>query len=80
MKTNDLKKGDKVNLRNGFTAIIEDSKKGNIRMAKVFGNYTEIGSIYAWDIMSVVKENKVIAIELTATQLKSKNLTFSLGF
>jgi hypothetical protein len=80
MKTNDLKKGDKVNLRNGFTAIIEDGKKGNIRMAKVFGDYTELGSVYAWDIISAVKDDKVVDIELTESQVKARKLTTSLGF
>lgn len=80
MKTNDLKKGDRVKLRNGYGAIIEDNKKGNIRLAKVFGAYTEIGSVYAWDILSVVQEEKVIDIELTAVQVKAKKLNSSLGF
>ena len=51
MKTNELKKGGKVRLRNGWDAEILDNKKGNIRLAKVFGHYTEIGSIYAHDIL-----------------------------
>jgi hypothetical protein len=80
MKTNDLKKGDKVILRNGYNAIIEDSKKGNIRMAKVFGEYTEIGSIYSWDILALVSDSKNIAIELTDAQVKAQKLTSSLGF
>lgn len=80
MKTNDLKKGDRVKLRNGYGAIIEDNKKGNIRLAKVFGAYTEIGSVYAWDIISVIKEEKVIDIELTESQVKARKLTTSLGF
>ena len=80
MKTNDLKKGDRVKLRNGYGAIIEDNKKGNTRLAKVFGAYTEIGSVYAWDIISVIKEEKVIDIELTESQVKARKLTTSLGF
>lgn len=80
MKTNDLKKGDRVNLRNGYGAIIEDNKKGNIRFAKVFGAYTELGSVYAWDIISVLKDDKVVAIELTESQIKARKLTTSLGF
>ena len=50
MNTNDLKKGDLVRLRNGWIAEIYDNKKGNIRMAKVYGIETEIGSVYAHDI------------------------------
>ena len=50
IKANDLKKGDRVRLRNGWFATIEDNKKGAIRMATVEGFVTEMGSIYAADI------------------------------
>lgn len=80
MKTNDLKKGDRVDLRNGYCAIIEDNKKGNIRLAKIFGAYTEIGSVYAWDIISCFAGNSISSIELTDSQIKAQKLTKSLGF
>jgi len=80
MKTNDLKKNDKVKLRSGWNAIIEDNKKGNIRLAKVFGDYTEIGSVYAWDIVSLVGENCSINIELTPEQIKAQKLTQKMEF
>lgn len=68
MKTNDLKKGTKVRLQNGWEAIIEDNKKGNIRMAKVFGLYTEIGSIYSHDIEVALIDGQEIQIEHTPEQ------------
>ena len=49
-ETNKLKKGARVVLRNGWEAVLEDNKRGSIRMATVFGTYTEMGSIYAHDI------------------------------
>lgn len=49
-ETNKLKKGTRIVLRNGWQAVLEDNKKGSIRMATVFGTYTEMGSIYAHDI------------------------------
>lgn len=76
MLTNDLKKGDKVTLKNGWNAIIEDNKKGNIRLAKVFGVYTEIGSVYAWDIDYHTKDDLQVKIVLTDKQKKSKGLIF----
>ena len=48
--TNALKKGTRVVLRNGWQAVLEDNKRGSIRMATVEGFYTEMGSIYAHDI------------------------------
>ena len=50
MKTNDIKKGMNILLKNGWYATMMDNKKGNIRTAEVQGYVTEIGSIYAADI------------------------------
>ena len=54
MKTNDLKKGDRVQLRNGWFATIADNLKGNTRMATVEGYETETGSVYSHDIIRVI--------------------------
>ena len=51
MKTNALKKGDRVQLRNGWFATIADNLKGNTRMATVEGICTETGSVYSHDIV-----------------------------
>lgn len=51
MKTNELKKGDRVQLRNGWFGTIADNARGNIRMATVEGDYTETGSVYSHDIL-----------------------------
>ena len=56
IKANDLKKGDRVRLNNGWFATIEDNKKGAIRMATVEGFETEMGSIYAADIQFFMKD------------------------
>lgn len=76
MLTNELKKGDKVMLRNGWKADIVDNGRGNIRYAKVYGDFTEIGSIYAWDIAYKIDEKtgETIAIELTEKQRKDRRL------
>lgn len=70
MKTNDLKKGDRIQLRNGWYATIADNKKGNIRMADVEGTYREIGSVYSHDIVARVVGHERTAIEHTPEQLK----------
>lgn len=59
MKANDLKKGDRVRLNNGWFATIEDNKKGAIRMATVEGFVTEMGSIYAADIKEFLKADSL---------------------
>lgn len=55
MKTNDLKKGAVVRLRNGWYARIEDNMKGNTRLATVYGYETEMGSVYSHDIECVIQ-------------------------
>ena len=55
MVTNDLKKGDRVQLRNGWFATVADKAKGNTRMCTVEGFCTETGSVYSHDIMRLVK-------------------------
>ena len=52
-----MKKGTRVYLRNGWEATIEDNKKGNTRLATVYGYCTEIGSVYAHDIMRYQDSN-----------------------
>lgn len=74
MKTNDLKKGVAVTLRNGWNARLEDNARGNTRLATVFGFYTEMGSVYAHDIVSAEVDGKRVAIEHTPAQLKLRKL------
>ena len=75
MLTNDIKKGMRVKLRNGWYATMMDNKKGNTRLCEVEGFCTEIGSVYAWDIEFVyVSENQLIkweTVELTPKQIES---------
>lgn len=69
MKTNELKKGMMVALRNGWKAEIADNKKGNVRMATVYGYETEMGSIYAHDIAWALVDGTLVSIEYTKDQL-----------
>ena len=81
MKTNDLKKGDRVRLANGWYATIADNMKGNTRMADVEGLYHEIGSVYSHDIVEVRRVNTDLRgdahwvnIEHTPAQLNLRKL------
>jgi hypothetical protein len=55
--TNELKKGTRIKLKNGWYATLMDNKKGNIRLAEVEGIFTEIGSIYASEIAAYELES-----------------------
>lgn len=80
MKTNDLKKGSIVMLRNGWKAEIADNMKGNTRMATVYGDFTEMGSVYSHDIAQVLIAEQWHDIEHTPAQLKLRKQVESFGF
>lgn len=81
MLTNALKKGDRIQMRNGFFGTILDNKKGNVRMVEVEGYVTEAGSVYSHDIAFFVDHSaaeygsggqEYVAIEHTKEQLARK--------
>jgi len=78
MLTNDIKKGMKLKLRNGFSATMIDNKKGNIRLCEVEGYVTEMGSVYASDIMwvSVLGNETWVLVTLTDAQKKFKAMGY----
>jgi len=78
IETNSIKKGMRVILANGWRATIEDNKKGNIRLATVEGYYTEMGSIYAWDIEWAYTEEGLMRVALTDAQKKAREKIQSL--
>jgi len=71
MYQNDMKKGQKGRLKNGWDFRIEDNKKGNVRMATVYGLHTEMGSIYTKDIAWLdMPDGSTEKLEQTAKQAK----------
>lgn len=83
MKTNELKRGDRVQLRNGWFATIADNAKGNTRIAKVEGFVTDTGSIYAHNIMRLVRDqpgtSESTVIEHTPAQDKLRANIMRMG-
>ena len=74
MTTNEIKKGTRFLLRNGWDATMADNRKGNIRMATVEGDYTETGSVYAHDIVSVLIGEAWQPVTMTAQQKDCQEL------
>ena len=76
MKTNDLKKGARILLRNGWEADVWDNKKGNTRVCNVYGDFTEPGSIYAHDIVAYKGTDGAwhSDIEYTPEQLRCRKM------
>jgi len=75
MTTNELKKGTRIRMRNGWFGTLVDSKKGNTRMAEIEGMYTEIGSVYAHDIVMARDEHgEWHKVEHTKKQNEIRNM------
>lgn len=74
VKTNDLKKGARIQLANGWFGTIKDNKRGNIRLAEVEGLYTEIGSVYSHDIVRAEVDGAWVEVEHTPAQVKCRKL------
>jgi len=75
MLQNDMKKGQTGMLKSGIRFRLEDNKKGNIRMATVYGAevglFTEMGSIYTSDIATVdMPDGTTQPLEQTPAQAK----------
>lgn len=79
MTTNEIKKGMRFKLANGWWATMMDNKRGNIRMAQVEGLYTEIGSVYAHDIISCESAGVLHTISLTDQQKSHAKTVEGLG-
>lgn len=75
MKTNEIKKGTRVLLRNGWQGTMWDNARGNTRMVEVEGFFTEIGSVYSHDIMAAKgPDGNWIPVEHTPAQLKLRKI------
>jgi len=77
---NDLKRGTKVRLRNGWEAKLEDNKKGNTRLATVYGDYTEMGSVYTKDISHAQVGGKWNKVQMSPAQNKTARKIRMAGF
>ena len=72
MFTNDIKKGTRILLANGWQGTIRDNARGNTRIAEVEGFETETGSVYSHDIVKVLVNESWERVEHTPAQLKLK--------
>ena len=78
IKTNDIKRGTRIRLANGWYATMMDNRKGNIRQALVEGSVTEQGSVYAHDIVQARCGGEWTAVEHTPQQAKARDLNDAL--
>lgn len=73
MKTNDIKKGDRIKLaHSGWFGTMKDNMKGNRRMAEVEGYCTEIGSVYSHDIVLAMPKGTFDWVQIEYTPAQDK--------
>jgi hypothetical protein len=78
--TNDIKKGERIQLSNGWMATVADNQRGNTRLAEVEGIYTEMGSVYSHDIKTVLRNGTALPVTHTPSQIKLKQQVSAFGF
>ena len=57
-------------MQNGLEAIVVRVCDGHTLVAKVFGLFTETGSIYSHNIVATELEGKWVVVEITPEQIK----------
>ena len=79
VKTNDIKKGTPIvtnQLGHQVSGTMEDNLRGNTRMITTNGSeiglFDEMGSVYAWNIVSAKIDGIFVPVELTDKQNKDR--------
>lgn len=82
VSTKEVRKGTLVCLRNGWEAeVLDNATNRQTRLCKVFGTYTETGSVYSTDIVSARMPDGIwYVVEHTPAQLKAHAARKALGF
>lgn len=87
METKNIKKGMRVQLRNGWYGTMAENCRGNTPMVTVEGYCTETGSVYVFDIARVRTATGQLdafetwePVELTDKQKKFQQQVMAMGF
>jgi hypothetical protein len=78
--SNQIKKGTKLRLKNGWNATMMDNRRGSIRTMEVQGLHTEIGDNYVWEIKSAFIDGQWKTVQLTKNQQEQRDRIKGLGF
>lgn len=81
LTTQDITKGHRVRLRNGWQAdVLDNQRKANTRLCRVYGICEDMGSVYSTDIEAVLIDGEWKPITLTAKQVKQQTERAKFGF
>ncbi|MGE0155676.1 MAG: hypothetical protein AB7T17_01445 [Geobacter sp.] len=75
-----IKKGMRLMLRSGWEAVVVKPPEDNTLIAKVYGQFTETGSIYLQDIESVMVDGEWVEVEFTGEQAQFHDMLQQLHF
>jgi len=70
---NDIKKGTKLRLKNGWSATMMDNRRGSIRTMRVDGYVTDTGDQYIWKVSQALIDDEWCKLVLTNAQIRQKN-------
>ena len=70
--TNELKKGTRIQLANGWFGTIKDNGRGVTRVAEVEGFCTETGSVYSHDIALAMINDQWVPVAHTDKQMECR--------
>ena len=80
-KISEVKKGARVELRNGFLATVLDNlANGQTRLCNVEGFVTEMGSVYSSDMLNVLTPTGWSQIQHTPKQLAGRKARQQMGW
>ena len=80
-KISEVKKGSRVELRNGFLATVLDNlTNGQTRLCNVEGFVTEMGSVYSSDMLNVLTPWGWSPIQHTPKQLAGRKARQQMGW
>lgn len=77
----DVRKGTRIVLRNGWEAEVLDNLTNRAtRLCKVFGDYTEMGSVYTSDIVEAFVNGNWEFVQHSTKTLQTAQARQSWGF
>lgn len=80
IKTNDVKKGTRIKMDDGFEGYMQDNVRGNIRLISIVTPQGEDwGSTYAHRIKQAFVDGKWVDVELTREQIKMRASLDAMG-
>jgi len=80
VNVNDIKQGIRIRLRNGWQGTMQDNKRGQTRLCLVEGLCTEVGSVYATDIVGAKIKDEWMVVDYPEKYIEDMAMRKLMGF